>query len=361
MTVPTYIMKIIVASVAFTSVAYMLDADAVFAANTQEVNNTLNIDKAPDDRLNGNLTYKPTLIPDPWDYGYFIHPSIVQSDIPIFGHKYWMGVTPYPYTNQSSSADQKLETPCLYYSDDGLTFADAANISNPLIIISPPVYNQSAYGSDPEIVYCSDNDRLYYYYVIGEVFSNYTAEDVKVKLYDGKEITIEYNCSDLHGVSPAVIYDDKAKKFYMWIIDINCKPHQLMRYESINGINYTNETAMDMSKLYGDLWHMDVCYNQYDQTYCMLITFAGKPDLWLASAKNITDEFTLYQCTPVVYCANISDSTSNTVTIYRSTGVFNNTSNTLDLWLSVQKESNNMWHIVHATAKKERCDWKYMN
>lgn len=48
----------------------------------------------------------------------------------------------------------------------------------------------------------------------------------------------------------------------------------------------------------------------------MLITFAGKPDLWLASAKNITDAFTLYQCTPVVYCANISDSTSNTATIY---------------------------------------------
>ncbi len=383
MAVPDKIKKIIVVIISFIGLALLINVATLTNGDSQNVlvvgspqnnlqssssQNTLPSDSLqsipsksiPIDisAVNINSSYQRMIIPDPWGYGYFIHPSVIWSSIPIFGHDYWMSVTPYPYVNQDSSMNQKMETPCLFYSDDGLIFKNASGIENPFAALNLVSYGEDAYGSDPEIVYNPDTKQMYCYYVIGKVFNNSTIEDLKLKIYNGKNLSQEYNCSSVSGVSPAVLYDNISKKFYMWIVDINCTPHQLMRYDSEDGINFTNKTVMDMSQLYKNPWHLDVSYNEYDKNYYMFITFAGCPDLWLARATNITNKFELFQPNPIIYCADITDDKSSTAYTYRSSGVFKGP-NTVDLWISAQKESDHMWRIVFVTAEKRNNQWRY--
>jgi hypothetical protein len=316
--------------------------------------------------LKSNPAYQNTFIPDPWGFGYFIHPSALWSGKPIFGHNYWLSVTPYPYIDQTVSEDQEKETPCLYSSDNGLIFENASGVKNPFACLNPiKGYDKNAYGSDPDIVYCPVTDQMFCYYVVGNIVGETTIEDPKVRIYNGREMSQEYNCTGIRGISPAVIYDQKSRNFYMWIIDINSdqkdkdQEDQLVRYESTDGINFTKKTIMDLSELYECPWHIDVCYNQYDEKYYMLITFLGRPGLWLATADSPTGKFSLYQETPVLYIDDVSSSTDKISFIYRSTGLFKEKSNVLDLWLSVQIKNGGLWRIIHTTAKKNKYVWSH--
>lgn len=367
MAVSNKTLKILLIIVAFTSVALPLNADAGLVGDSSQnipVNNSLqnipaNCSSVNTSSISINSISQNTTIPDPWGFGYFIHPSVIWNRTPVFGHNYWMSVTPYPYVDQPSSENQSMETPCLYYSDDGLTFEDPQGIKNPIAGVNPVGYDKNAYGSDPEIVYNPDTKQMFCYYVIGDIVGNVTIEDPKVQIYNGREISKEYNCNGTHGVSPSVIYDQKSKKFYMWIVDIDPQPDQLVRYESTDGINFTNKKIMDISKLYMTPWHTDVCYNQYDKLYYMIIKFSESDDLWLATSNNVTGQFTLWQSTPTIYCENVSSSTNKISSIYRSSGFFKDESNVLDLWLSVQNDSDGLWHIIHTAARKRNCIWEY--
>jgi hypothetical protein len=362
------IKKIFIIFISIFIVGVLINAEAAFtnvgfqniSANISTQNSSANSTSVDTFAIHSESSYQSTVIPDPWGYGYFTHPSVIWSSIPIFGHDYWMSITPYPYVNQSSSDNQSMETPCLYYSDNGLVFKNVSGIKNPFEGTNLEGYNKDAYGSDPEAVYCPDKKQMYCYYVVGDVFKNFTIEDVHLKIYNGKNLSKDYRCSNVSGISPAVLYDNKSKKFYMWIVDINYSPHQLMRYDSEDGINFTNKTFMDMSKLYKSPWHLDVRYNEYDNTYYMFLISPGCHDLWLAAATNITDTFVLYQRDPIVSCANITDNNSSTAHIYRSSGVFKGKSNTVGLWIPAQRESDNIWHIVYVTAEKIGHDWKYV-
>ena len=64
--------------------------------------------------LNVTQNRLPLFIPDPYGYNQFNHPSIYFNETGVFGHKWWMLITPYAYSNGT------YENACLYYSDDGL-------------------------------------------------------------------------------------------------------------------------------------------------------------------------------------------------------------------------------------------------
>ncbi len=388
-------MKIFLVIISFISVAFIMNVDLIlannssqnlllhsspqnipansFSVNSHAINNNsvykktaipnnipANPISADIQALKSNSACQNTFIPDPWGFGYFIHPSALWSGKPIFGHNYWLSITPYPYVDQLVSPSQELETPCLYYSDNGLIFENASGIKNPFACLSPiEGYDKNAYGSDPDIVYCPDTNQMFCYYVIGCIVGNVTIEDPKVRVYNGREMSQEYNCTGIQGVSPSVIYDQKSKNFYMWIVDINPHPHQLVRYESKDGINFTKKTILDPPELYECPWHIDVCYNQYDEKYYMLLTYSESPDLWLATADSPTGKFSLYQGVPVIYAKDLSSNASAISSTYRSSGLFKEKSNVLDLWISVQSQSDGTWRIIHTFARKNNYVWSY--
>ena len=76
-----------------------------------------------------------------------VHPKVLYFENDFGGHKYWMGYTPYPYSNDD------VENPCVAYSDDGINFTNING--NPL---DNPGGN--GYDSDIHLVYRSDTDII---------------------------------------------------------------------------------------------------------------------------------------------------------------------------------------------------------
>ena len=93
--------------------------------------------------LNVTQNRLPLSIPDPYGYNQFNHPSIYFNETGVFGHKWWMFITPYAYSNGT------YENACLYYSDDGLIWYVPPGVKNPIGTQIESDYNSNAYGSDP--------------------------------------------------------------------------------------------------------------------------------------------------------------------------------------------------------------------
>ena len=153
--------------------------------------------------LNVTQNRLPLSIPDPYGYNQFNHPSIYFNETGVFGHKWWMFVTPYAYSNDT------LENACLYYSDDGLIWYVPPGVTNPIGTPIESEYKSNAYGSDPygsdsHLIYNPNTGKFMCYYVIGDVMGKVIKEDPKVKTYDGITVSPEINVT-AHGVSPAVM------------------------------------------------------------------------------------------------------------------------------------------------------------
>jgi hypothetical protein len=168
--------------------------------------------------LNVTQNRLPLSIPDPYGYNQFNHPSIYFNETGVFGHKWWMFITPYAYSNGT------LENACLYYSDDGIIWHVPPGVTNPIGMQIESEYTSNAYGSDPDLIYNPNTGKLMCYYVIEDVIGNVTIENPKVKTYDGITVSPEINVT-AHGVSPAVMYDKATRTYYMWIVDIDLQPH----------------------------------------------------------------------------------------------------------------------------------------
>jgi hypothetical protein len=303
------------------------------------------------DILNVNQNRLPLSIPDPYGCNQFNHPDIYYNSTGVFGHKWWMLVTPYPYSNST------YENACLYYSDDGLLWYVPQGVTNP---IGEPIkheYDSNAYGSDPDIIYNPITNRLMCYYVIGDIVGNVTIEDPKVRTYDGNNISPEMNIT-AHGVSPAVLYDSNTRTFYMWIVDIDPQPHIIYRYSSYDGVNFDNKQAVDQSSDY-EIWHMNTMNRPGDSRIYALFTFLGNDNLYLATANNYTDNFSV-QSSPLLEVNDSSSSIHKDIQLYRSAGVFSDDGNLMKLWIPC-KDTNGVWTIFYSQATQANGVWKVGN
>jgi hypothetical protein len=327
--------------------------------------------------LNVTQNRLPLSIPDPYGYNQFNHPSIYFNETGVFGHKWWMFITPYAYSRG------ELENACLYYSDDGLVWHVPPGVKNP---IGTPIeseyeanvygldpygsnpygsdsrgcapYGSDPYGSDPHIIYNPNIGKFMCYYVIGDIVGDETVEDTKVKTYDGITVSPEINVNS-HGLSPAVLYDEATRTFYMWIVDIDPSPHVINRYTSTDGIHFGNKQAVGQSSQYHP-WHMNVMkYPGKSTIYALLTMYSNNGftgDLHIATANNYTDNFTV-QNTSLLKLDDSSCPTHTDTLLYRSAGVFTDDGNILKLWIPAQ-DNNGVWTVFYTQATKEKGVWK---
>lgn len=298
--------------------------------------------------LNVNQSQLPLSIPDPYAYNQFIHPDVYYNASGVFGHKWWMLITPYAYSNIT------YENACLYHSDDGLLWYAPPGVTNPIEKPIEAVYNRSAYGSDSDLVYSPATGKLMCYYVIGDIIGNLTIEDPKLRIYDGNNVSSEMNIS-VHGVSPAVLYDNSTGTFYMWIIDIDSKPNVIYRYTSTDGANFFNKQAVDQSSNH-EIWHMNVINCPGNSKLYALFTFVGNDNLYLATANNYTDNFTV-QSFPLLKVEESSSTKHKNIQLYRSAGAFSNEGKLLKLWIPA-KDENGVWTVFYTQATSIDDVWK---
>ena len=320
--------------------------------------------------LNVTQNRLPLSIPDPYGYNQFTHPSIYFNETGVFGHKWWMFITPYAYSND------KLENACLYYSDDGLVWHEPPGVKNPIGTQIDSGYNSNAYGSDPygsdpygsdpfgsdpDLIYNPNSGNFMCYYVIGDVVGDVTIEDPKVKIYDGITVSPKIDVT-AHGVSPAVLYDEATKTYYMWIVDIDPEPHVIYRYTSTDGIHFGNKQAVGVSSQYHP-WHINIMkYPGKSTIYALLAMYSSNGftgDLHIATANNYTDNFTV-QSLPLLKVKISSSATHEDVQLYRSAGVFNDDGNILKLWTPAQDDKG-VWTVFYTQATKVNGAWKVGN
>ena len=325
--------------------------------------------------LNVTQNRLPLSIPDPYGYNQFNHPSIYFNETGVFGHKWWMFVTPYAYSND------KLENACLYYSDDGLVWHVPPGVKNPIGTPIESEYKLNAYGFDPygsdpfgsdphgpdpygsdsHLIYNPDTGKFFCYYVIGDVIGDKTIEDPKVKIYDGITVSPEINVIG-HGVSPAVMYYEATKTYYMWIVDIDPEPHVIYRYTSADGAYFSNKKAVGLSSQYHP-WHMNVMnYPGKSTIYALFTLYNNKSftgDLHIATANNYTDNFTV-QSSPLLKLKDSSCPIHKDTLLYRSAGVFSDDGNILKLWVPA-KDTLGVWTVFYTQAIKVNGIWKVGN
>ncbi len=320
--------------------------------------------------LNVTQNRLPLSIPDPYGYNQFNHPSIYFNETGVFGHKWWMLITPYAYSNDT------YENACLYYSDDGLVWHVPPGVRNPIGTQIESEYNSNTYGSDPygsdpygsdpygsdpDLVYNPNTGKFICYYVTGDTIGNATIESLKVKTYDGITVSPEINVNG-HGVSPAVLYDEATKTYYMWIVDIDPEPHVINRYASTDGIHFGNKQVVGLSSQYHP-WHMNMMNYPGKSTIYALFTLTSNEefsdDLHIATANSYTDNFTV-QSSPLLKVEDSSSATHEDVQLYRSAGIFNDDGNILKLWIP-SKDTLGVWTVFYTQATKENGVWKVGN
>ncbi len=331
--------------------------------------------------LNVTQNRLPLSIPDPYGYNQFNHPSIYFNETGVFGHKWWMFITPYAYSKGT------YENACLYYSDDGLIWYVPPGVKNPIGTPIESEYKPNAYGCDPygsdpygsdpygadphgsdpygsdsHLIYNPNIGKFMCYYVIGDVIGDVTVEDPKVKTYDGITVSPEINVT-AHGVSPAVLYDKATRTYYMWIVDIDPQPHVIYRYTSTDGVHFGNKQAVSQSSNF-QTWHMNTMnYPGNSTIYALFTLMTNKKDfikdLHIATANNYTDNFTV-QSSPLLKVKDSSSATHKEVLLYRSAGIFSDDGNILKLWIPAQ-DTNGVWTVFYTQAMKENGVWAVAN
>jgi hypothetical protein len=304
--------------------------------------------KSEDSTLLNTSNRLSVSIPDPYGYNQFNHPDVYYNASGVFGHKWWMFITPFPYSNGTSG------NACLYYSDDGLLWHVPSGVTNPIGKPIVSAYDSNAYASYPDIVYDPITRKLMCYYVIGDVVGNVTIEDPKVRTYDGSTVSSEMNVT-AHGISPAVLYDNSTGTYYMWIVDIDPKPHIIYRYTSIDGVHFSNKQVVGQSSDYQP-WLINMMNYPGNSTIYALFRFKEPNDnLYLATANNYTDNFTV-QGLPLLQTSDPSCAMYKDIQLDRSAGVFSDDGNFLKLWIPA-KDTNGIWTLFYTQATQENGVW----
>ena len=162
--------------------------------------------------------------------GQTIHPSMLYFKDGWNGYNFWLGITPYPNSNDAA------ENPSVFASNDGINWVVPYNTPNPLDRTTDV---NTYYLSDTQLVYREDLDRLEIWY---RKYSS-TTSLVQEVIYrrtttDGSTWT---DVEELHSItggngavllSPTAIYEDGIYK--IWVSGYN----DICYYTSIDGKNW---------------------------------------------------------------------------------------------------------------------------
>jgi hypothetical protein len=90
-----------------------------------------------------------------------VHPTVIdfytEHSIPRWGgYRFWMVITPYPYSNDA------MENPCIYASDDGINWLVPRGITNPINRANGGW--KTGFNNDPDMVYDPDSNEIRVYF-----------------------------------------------------------------------------------------------------------------------------------------------------------------------------------------------------
>ncbi len=181
--------------------------------------------------------------------GQVVHPDVLHVPGGWNGYEYWMGMTPYPGSNDN------YENPSILASHDNLTWVVPPGVVNPL---AP---EPAGHNDDVDMLIVDGQMVMYF----NETNNNGTTYIKRLTSTDGSAWTTAQTVITMpnYVMSPAVIHDGSV--YHMWYVRsvVGCSAASQAFYHrtSADGIAWGPEEAATMDHPGRVLWHLDVQLN----------------------------------------------------------------------------------------------------
>nr|MDA8229153.1 hypothetical protein [Desulfitobacterium hafniense] len=220
------------------------------------------------------------------------HPSIIDFKLEYgidkwHGYRYWMAMTPYPYSND------KYENPSILSSSDGVTWVVPPGFKNPVDIKEV----KRNFNSDPAILYDRDTNTLNLYWrevLMGQYDRIWRTRIFENGKIEPKVLTLEELWSDKEGLALSpTIWKKSSSEWYMWTANGSSSVHI---YTSTDGVNWSKRERCTYPWLDWNggfiPWHLDAKPNYKEQRIEFFI--AGFP-----KGKGLKDMVVFYAEAPM--------------------------------------------------------------
>ena len=261
--------------------------------------------------------------------GQVVHPDVIHVPGGWNGYEYWMGMTPYPNSNDD------YENPSILASNDNTTWVVPPGAVNPLAP-EPPGHND-----DVDMLLVGGEMIMYY----NETNNNGTTYMKRLASTDGADWGTAQTVITLpnYVMSPTVIHDGSV--YTMWYVSsaggCTAPVQDFYRRTSVDGIAWGPEEAAFMDHPGRVLWHLDV--QLVDGTYTMVFisypagSSCGNTQLYYAESLDGTS-WTANPEPILVPSASGWDSNN----IYRASYILDGT--WLRLWYSARSDAG-QWRV----------------
>ena len=286
--------------------------------------------------------------------GQLTHPDVLHFPAGWRGWEYWMAYTPYPYGNS------KFENPSIVVSHDGRTWVEPPGIKNPVV---PNV--SGGYNSDPDLIYDAVDDRLVLIYREVSDGFNLIRSTVSANGIQWSPPVLVFMTRNHGAVAPSISLTSGPRPT-IWYVDaggIGCSAlgtSVMMRVgdnrgaltPSAPGAGWSTPTVAQLDQPGYVVWHMDVIWVPSKQEYwAVFVAFrsgqtCGDDELFFARSTNGLN-WTTYA---VPFLRN-ETTTWASASFYRSTTVYDASSDVMTVWLS-GRARDGRWHAG-------RVDYRY--
>jgi hypothetical protein len=289
--------------------------------------------------------------------GEAVHPDVIEFPFEWNGWRYWMTMTPY------ARSDSKIENPSILVSHDGVHFEIPNGLTNPVVAHHG---RPGDYNSDPELVYNEETTRLllFYRFVDRRANSIYV-----VSTRNGITWAREpkaFWARTHNAVSPTVSPREGDVSARMWYVEAGkdgCKTSAsrvVTRYSldpspKIAGIRWSEPTPTDLAQPGYVIWHIKARYVPSKREYWALYAaFPNGPagcdidDLFFARSTDGVHWETFAE--PIL---RHEDRAWTAAAIYRSTFLYDSTTDQLRVWLSA-RGADNKWRLGFAHFRYDR-------
>ncbi|RKZ19911.1 hypothetical protein DRQ50_01080, partial [bacterium] len=212
--------------------------------------------------LDGGNAPVPLVTPTYEGSGQVVHPDVVHVPGGWNGYEYWMGMTPYPNSNDD------YENPSLLVSNDNVAWVVPPGVVNPL---AP---EPQGHNDDVDMLLV-DGEMILYYVETNNDGQSYLRRLASTDGVDWGELQLVLTIPN-YVMSPAVIHD--GTNYTMWYLQspAGCTSsyQNIYRRTSADGVSWGPEQAVTLVQPGRIPWHFDV---QFDGSlYTML--FISYPD-----------------------------------------------------------------------------------
>lgn len=193
----------------------------------------------------------PLHVTTPDGSGQVVHPDVVYIPEGFCGYRFWMVVTPYPFSRD------RLENPVIRASNDGLSWCRVDGAPDPLVPAPTP---RHLHHADPDLVF--DGNRLLLFYVIRNKLDRWT-DFMLIESADGRQwsaprlIYRERSC-----VCPAIVRS--GGRWRMWYVSFqpDAGPQSSRLHLRVSDTPYqfhtAEETVCSLDIPGHAIWHIDV-------------------------------------------------------------------------------------------------------